>query len=771
VNLLRWHHPVVRQWAWTMLAVLVLAVLASVFEMLWRTDLAFYDAASAGGPAPDDVVIVAVDDPSIAALGRWPWRRDLHAALLDRLRAMGARAVALDFLFTEPDTNSAAGDVALAAAMRRGPPTVLPLFVEMPGFQHSLEERLPIPILAQAAAGIGHADLELDRDGIARSVFLREGIGAPNRLHFAATLLLAAPGAGPLRLRGSRHPDLAGAPRVWVRDFRILIPFLGPPGHFAQLSYADVLRGGVSAAAIRGKYVLVGATAQGVGDSYPTPWSGEGQTMAGVEVNANVLQALRNDAAIRPLPRWAAALLSALPVSLAGAGLLLLPPRRSWLLSVLLMIGTAAASALALRGGWWFPPSASLAALLALYPLWSWRRLEAMQAFLEEEFERLSRERFPIPATRAAALRPVDFVEQRMDLLRQATQHMRQVRRLFSDLVNGLPDATILADAAGAIVLANPAAAALFGRPGAALENSSVDAQLYERVKDEALRYETLAARAPCTVEAALEQPGRHVLIRAVPFTDSAALRAGTIIAFADITALRAAQRERDDVLRFLSHDMKSPASSLLGLAQLQRDPRRALPPLELSRRIDVLAQRLLTLVDGFVALARAESADPGEFREFDLRDAVQDACDEVWATAQARGSRLDSHQAEDAIMVSGDRQLLARAIVNLLSNALKFSPTGAGVQLRCSRFGREAMIEVTDQGPGIALESRASLFRRFSRGLHRGEADPGGAGLGLAFVRVVMEKHAGRAWVDGGIEHGAVFSLSMPCNMETQGA
>ena len=178
-----------------------------------------------------------------------------------------------------------------------------------------------------------------------------------------------------------------------------------------------------------------------------------------------------------------------------------------------------------------------------------------------------------------------------------------------------------------------------------------------------------------------------------------------------------------------------------------------------------------MTLVDGFVALARAESADPGEFREFDLRDAVQDACDEVWATAQARGSRLDSHQAEDAIMVSGDRQLLARAIVNLLSNALKFSPTGAGVQLRCSRFGREAMIEVTDQGPGIALESRASLFRRFSRGLHRGEADPGGAGLGLAFVRVVMEKHAGRAWVDGGIEHGAVFSLSMPCNMETQGA
>ena len=105
MNLLRWHHPVVRQWAWTMLAVLVLAVLASVFEMLWRTDLAFYDAASAGGPAPDDVVIVAVDDPSIAALGRWPWRRALHAALLAQFNT--AEAAIATFIATMPAEASA----------------------------------------------------------------------------------------------------------------------------------------------------------------------------------------------------------------------------------------------------------------------------------------------------------------------------------------------------------------------------------------------------------------------------------------------------------------------------------------------------------------------------------------------------------------------------------------------------------------------------------------------------------------------------------------
>ncbi|HVW71489.1 MAG TPA: hypothetical protein VHB68_21090, partial [Steroidobacteraceae bacterium] len=79
-----------------------------------------------------------------------------------------------------------------------------------------------------------------------------------------------------------------------------------------------------------------------------------------------------------------------------------------------------------------------------------------------------------------------------------------------------------------------------------------------------------------------MRDPDCHLLLRAAAFHDEHGARGGTIIDLADITALRAAQREREDVLRFLSHDMKSPAASLLGLAQLQRDPARALAHEEL---------------------------------------------------------------------------------------------------------------------------------------------------------------------------------------------
>ena len=202
---------------------------------------------------------------------------------------------------------------------------------------------------------------------------------------------------------------------------------------------------------------------------------------------------------------------------------------------------------------------------------------------------------------------------------------------------------------------------------------------------------------------------------------------------------------------------------SLLGLAQLQRDANRALPPRELAGRLDLLAQRLLTLVDGFVALARAGSSDPRVFDDFDIGDAIKDAYDEVWASARARNSPINMATTEEPVMVHGDRQLLARAIVNLLSNALKFSEPETGIDLTCSQTGHEVVVKVADHGPGIAPDAASQLFQRFSRGLHRGTSDPGGAGLGLAFVRVVAEKHRGRAWVEVRGGYGAVFCVSLP--------
>lgn len=758
--------PIFRLRAGFLAALLLATALLYLLDPFWRVDLAIFDAALPAGPAPEDVVIIAIDDASIAQLGRWPWPRAVHAALLDRLRSAEAHAVALDILFTEPEPGSAAGDEALAIAMTRGPPTALPLLANFPLNDQPPSERLPIPILADAAAALGHAHLELDADGIVRSVYLREGPGAPTRDYLTLALLrIATPPAVP-QLRGERSPTSSKERAdAWVRDHRVLIPFLGPPGHFVHLSYVEVLRGDVSPGALRGKLVLVGVTAQGFGDAFATPRSGRNRPMSGVEVSANVLQAIRSATEIRRVPAPVAILLCLIPVAIVAVGLQRLPPRHSLLLTAAAWLLTLFASLGSLRlAGWWWPPTASLAILLIAYPLWSWRRLVATQAFLEEELRHLSRESFPLlaaPVSVGATASSGDFVQQRIDLLREATRRLRNARRLFGDTINALPDAAILADTEGRIVLSNPAARTLFGsRPSETLEGMTVDELLSRRASDQRIEFSSLKAQAPCSREIALHGHGRYLLVRAVPFHDELGIRVGTLIDLADISELRAAQREREDVLRFLSHDMKSPAASLMGLAQLQRDPARALPDRELTQRLDLLAQRLLTLVDNFVALARAESVDPSSFGLFDLRDAVHDAYDETWAAAQARTISVVPAVTDEVCMISGDRQLLSRAIVNLLSNAVKFSPRGSSVELICEHEGATAVVTVIDQGPGVEPERRSALFQRFSRSLHRG-TDPGGAGLGLAFVRVVAEKHDGAVRADH--EGGTAFHLTLP--------
>ena len=752
---LRGRSPWTRQWLGLLAVISLVLVFACIYRWFWRLDYSVYDASLPRRPAPSDIVIVAIDDPSIESIGRWPWRRAVHAALLERLRTMGARIVALDVLMTEADQD----DALLASAMRQGLPTVLPLMVRFGG---TIREELPVPPLAKSAAAIGHVNVEVDPDGMVRSLFLKEGLGFPTRPYLAGALLgQLATSTAQLKCAAS-HPDLQHAPDdVWVRDCQTLIPYSGPPGHFTRVSYADVLAGRTSDSAIRGKIVLVGATAQGIGDAWSTPISGGALAMPGVEIMANVLEAQRNGTLIRKVPLVPTILLTLLPVYLLGVALRVLTPRWSMMSGIAIWLATLGGSYLALQlAHWWWPPSAALLAILALYPLWSWRRLVATQSFMDEEFARLAGvERLLPAASPAGALDPTD---RRIYLLRSATQSLRDARQHLADTINALPDATLVADTEGRVVLANPAAAALFNARAGML----VDDTLYASTHDADAKFAALRDRGPGTVEINLPDPIRCYLVRTAPFIDSEQRNVGMILTLTDITQLRKAQRERDDIIRFLSHDMKSPASSLMGLAQLQRDPQRALPPLELSNRLDVLAQRTLTLVDGFVALARAESSDPNKFDELDVRDAMQDAYDEVWAAARAREITISSIAPTALVLVDGDRQLLARAIVNLLGNAIKFSPDRSTILLECQVKAATAVICITDNGPGIDSQNQALLFQRFTRGLHRGAKDPGGAGLGLAFVRVVAEKHGGRVWVENAAQgNGAVFCLSIPAH------
>lgn len=156
---------------------LLLGLLAFVLAFggwLWRADRLVYDAGLAlwPQPAPRDVVLVAIDDASIDAIGRWPWKRSVHATLLEQLAAARPRAVALDLVLSEPDPDPRQDDL-LATAVQRAGPVVMPVsWQSVPG--EPLRALEPVPVLRERVR-LGAAEAAVDADGVLRHAFVEAG--------------------------------------------------------------------------------------------------------------------------------------------------------------------------------------------------------------------------------------------------------------------------------------------------------------------------------------------------------------------------------------------------------------------------------------------------------------------------------------------------------------------------------------------------------------------------------------------------------------------
>ena len=447
---------VVLEWALAGLLAAAAVCWCASSQALARADALIYDAAMRlAKPAPrDDIVIVAIDNESLRALGRWPWPRERHSQALGRLAAAHPRAVAYDVLFADPDMNPET-DRRLAAAIRAAAPVFLPLLVEVPGPDGAAARALgPAGSLGAAAAGLGQVNLDFDPDGVVRGVYLTEQIGGRAWPHLMELMRQAARPApeGP----AAKAPASLAA-GTFTRSRRMLIPFAGPPGHFPTVSFVDLLRGQVPAEVFQGRLVLVGATGDGLGDRYPTPVTSATEVMSGVELQANILQALLTGRAITPLPLPWLIGLSLAPLAALMGGLLWLRPRANMILGLALIALCLGVSA-ALLGLWriWAPPCAAIAGLVLVYPVWSWRRLEAANAYMATELEAQSRE--PVLLPRPSEPEPLlggDVIGRQVGLLRQAVRETRDLRRFMSDTLHSLPDATLMVAADGTVLLAN----------------------------------------------------------------------------------------------------------------------------------------------------------------------------------------------------------------------------------------------------------------------------------------------------------------------------
>ena len=378
-----------REWVLSTAVLLTLTFCLSYFSDalgLKSLDNTLYDRLVARlvlKPASDDIIIVAIDDVSIKETGYWPWRRAQHAALLERLS--GARAVALDLVFSEPNPAYPDDDAVLAQAIRNHGRVVLPLIIT-----HDNDKAArPIPELANSTPHFGYINIDPDPDGVIRSSSVQKQINNGDTFSHISLAMLEA------------GQDVKSAQNL--RDKYGITPLRIAFATFshdqAVVPYNRVLDGSIPASTFDGKYVLVGSWGSGLGDTFATPQSSAQGVIPGVEILASLLAGGMADRWIKTPERLTLALLCMIPVLISCIAFLYLSPQRAFLFALTLAGGTFAIVAILLHYSlWWVSPSAALIGTTLAYPVWSWRSQHAALRHIDGQLAVLRNERLIPPS-------------------------------------------------------------------------------------------------------------------------------------------------------------------------------------------------------------------------------------------------------------------------------------------------------------------------------------------------------------------------------------
>jgi len=745
--------------SWLLVAI-VSSLAFAVFALVppKRVDDVLYDVLvrANGRPADSSILIIDIDDRSLARLGAWPWSREVHAAMVDRLSADGAKTIVYDVLFSEPSPDPT-HDRALGQAIARSGRVYLPQFLQEGGGGSPPRVVGSIPEIARGAAGVGLAHVRFDDDGVVRRMAPFE-INGPN---LSADLMTVVHRA--TRAPGGRDPTRSP-------DETLLIPFAGPPSIYRHVSFASVLDGEVPPSLIAGRTVLVGLTAPGLGPAFPTPVTPDAASMTGVQLQASILDGLRSGLMIKPAGPTGRIAFSLALLWLLMIGFLVLSPRANLVLTIgLCLVGLAYSAAMFWLGHVWLSPITTVIGLKLVALVWGWAQLGQVNDLITRELTRargIVRGRGAAPKDTAKEFEGDPTTRQALSL-GEAITRIDDLRRFSADALFSLPDATLVADPRGRVIAANAAAQALFKPAKTTLHGASL-ADLMNLLEPLGRRFEL--DWPPDTHEATdrlepidLHLPdGRAYQLQTVFRRDEHGAAAGWIVRLADISILTAAMRQREQALQLLTHDMRSPQTSILALLATTPD----VPP-ELAARITAYAKRTLALADGFVQLARAE-VTPVSLEPVDLVDVAVEAIDEVWPQSAQRKIKIQQVGDDMPLMVLGDRGVLARTLVNLLGNAVKYSPEGSTITVtlseQASPSGPTANVAIADQGPGFSREEAATAFRPFQRFERPGhDLAANGVGLGLAFVHAAVARHGGEVSCRSEPGVGAEFTVRLP--------
>jgi signal transduction histidine kinase/CHASE2 domain-containing sensor protein len=756
-------------------------VAVAILLLSWTTYFAelnstAYDFALrlAGPVSPSSpTTIVAIDEDSLAQIGVWPWSREKLALLIQRVSAGKPRAIALDILLDDRTTEQA--DNALAIAIANGPPVVLAMRRDsVNGVERWLK---PLDRFAQKGVRLGHVHTDPDFDSISRRIFYAktgEGLVVPA---FAVQTLHAAG----LSFK-SDFEQKQGAAAV-IRPQPVNIRFVGDEHSFPHVPAWKILVGSLDPAQFKNQIVLIGFTAEGLGDNWLTPFAETGKKMSGVEVHANVIDTLYAGRAIAELPDLV------LLLALAAFLMLLWWLNRQYEGRRFYAAAIATGPAL-LALSWflmkyfhlWFPFPPFWAAIVVVVPGLEIANRGRVIRDLDRKIERLSDgwtaaiRSFESQSRAAAERRERLFGRARrnsrwrLDAIDFFNEELMRFLALNNAILASIEDIIIVSDSLGRVVYQNPAAKRLEKYQDIPYKAADYVASLLD-YRDLRPQFESVLEKMePVTlnfIPAPDERRFYNLTISPIAPSKVAADMAaalGVVVSMHDSTAQFELNQAKSDMVSLVSHELRTPLTSIRGYSDmllkynLVQEKGKAF----LGTIIDE-SNRLSQLIQSFLDIASIESGRHKITKsDFELAPLLTDMVTVIEPVAAEKQITVDAADV-NGIQVHADRLLLYQALTNLVTNAIKYSPSGTTVRIRVANGDGRVRFQVADQGFGIPADEASKIFEKFYRRTNKETRDQSGFGLGLAFVKEVATRHGGDILVESEVGQGAVFTLWIP--------
>ncbi len=351
-----------------------------------------------------------------------------------------------------------------------------------------------------------------------------------------------------------------------------------------------------------------------------------------------------------------------------------------------------------------------------------------------------------------------DMAQQLQDTLEVIEGERNKLSTVFLHMTDGI----VAFNREGVKIHYNPAAEQLLG---VSLEDPDLDySVIFGSIED---KETVLALKAPTVIRAEREIKDKTLEMILAPFVGSESGQSGILALIHDVTQQRKSEQMHREFVANVSHELRTPITNIRSYAETLEDVGEEMPPDNRAHFLQVIlneSDRMVKIVQDLLMLSKFDAGDNDmRFENFDIANSTNNICEAIRLNVEKRDMRLSVEVPTSAVVCCGDRARIEQVIVNIITNAIRYTPDGGEISVKVGGSDHHVWVSVKDTGIGIPPEQLPHIFDRFYRVDRARSRALGGSGLGLSIAKEIVMKHGGEISIDSEPGKGTKVLIRLP--------